>query len=189
MRVEAKRREFGAAAAALLAAIIAAPAARAQGTDKAPFSLTILSSHSGGMLPTAQVNSGHGCKGGNAAPAVQWSAPPPATQSFALTMFDSTARNGAGFWHWAMFDLPMAQRNLSIGAKPPGAKLGRNDFGDLGYGGACPPKGKAHEYHFTVWALKDKTLPLADGAADREVGDYLKAHAVGRADLMLMYAR
>lgn len=174
---------------ALATLAVAGTPAVAQGSDVTPFTLSTLGSHSGGMLPLAQVNSAHGCHGGNSPPDLQWTAVPHGTKSFAVTLFDSTARNGAGFWHWAMFDLPGDLRSLAIGAKPPGAKVGRNDFGDDGYGGACPPPGKAHAYHFVVWALGDATLPMKAGAPDSEIGAYLKAHALGKADLTMTYER
>ena len=34
-----------------------------------------------------------------------------------------------------------------------GAKQGKNDFGNIGYGGPAPPKGKPHRYFFKLYAL------------------------------------
>jgi phosphatidylethanolamine-binding protein (PEBP) family uncharacterized protein len=33
-----------------------------------------------------------------------------------------------------------------------GAKQGKNDFGNIGYGGPAPPKGKPHRYFFKLYA-------------------------------------
>jgi Raf kinase inhibitor-like YbhB/YbcL family protein len=54
---------------------------------------------------------------------------------------------------------------------PDGSAQGRNDFGKVGWGGPCPPKGKPHRYFFTLYALKEK-LHLAPGATKK---DLLKA--------------
>ncbi len=161
----------------------------AQGSGTTPFTLSTLHSDSGGKLPLAQVNSGHGCKGGNSPPALQWSAPPAGTKSFAVTMFDLTARKGAGFWHWAVFDIPSGKHDLDLNEMPDGAKAGRNDFGDAGYGGACPPATETHQYQLAVWALRDPTIPFDAGSSDKEVGDFLKTHALGEAEVNLYYKR
>ena len=161
----------------------------AQGSDATPFTLSTLNFNSGGTLPMAQVNSAHGCKGGNSPPAMQWSAPPQGTKSFAVTFFDVTARKGEGFWHWALFDIPPNTRKIDLNQTPPGAKTGRNDFGDAGYGGACPPPGETHQYKLTVWALRDASLPFDSGSSDKEIGAYIKAHAIAGADLMTSYKR
>jgi Raf kinase inhibitor-like YbhB/YbcL family protein len=36
----------------------------------------------------------------------------------------------------------------------------RNDYGALGYGGPCPPKGDTHHYVFTVFAVDVDKLPV-----------------------------
>jgi len=42
-----------------------------------------------------------------------------------------------------------------------GANQGKNDFGNLGYGGPAPPKGKAHRYFFKLyaWGRRWTSLP------------------------------
>ena len=183
------KRLLGICAFALWAAQPAIPA-RAQGSDITPFTLSTVNGANGGKLPMAQVNSGHGCKGGNSPPELLWSAPPAGTKSFAVTMFDLTAKKGAGFWHWALFDIPASTRKLEINQTPDGAKSGRNDFGDTGYGGACPPPGDpAHQYRLSVWALRDPTISFDGGSSDKEIGTYLTDHTLGHADLMLYYKR
>ncbi len=100
-------------------------------------------------------------------------------------MVDTTV----GFWHWALYDLPPDARTFEASQAPSGTKTGRNDYGQPGYGGACPPPGKPHSYRFTVWALPAAELPLAAGASDKEVGAYLAAHALGHAGLVFSYGR
>ena len=176
--------------ASLATGVLLAQAAAAQQTDVVPFTLTVVDGNANGTLPSAQINGAHGCKGGNTPPQLLWSAPPAGTKSYAVTMLDQTARKGAGFWHWAVFDIPPGTETLAAKTVPPGVKSGRNDFGDAGYGGACPPAGDpAHTYAITVWALGDPTLKFDAGTPDAEIGAYLKAHALGNADLTFTYKR
>ena len=180
-------------AASLLALFAAASLphrALAQGSGSVPFTLSTVGKDAAGTLPAAQVNSGHGCKGGNSPPEMMWSGAPPGTKSFAVSFFDETARKGVGFWHWVLFDIPGNLRTLAAGQIPGGAKSGRNDFGEPGYSGACPPPGDpVHSYTFTVWALGDPTLKFDVGTPDAEIGAYLKAHALGKTDLIFTYKR
>ena len=46
-----------------------------------------------------------------------------------------------------------------------------------------------HRYAFTVWALGDPSLKFDAGTPDAEIGAYLKAHALGKADLVFTYKR
>src|SRR5262249_9464509 len=74
-----------------------------------------------------------------------------------------------GIWvHWVLFNLPSHTRELAEGVPTTdtlgnGAKQGKNDFGNLGYGGPAPPKGKPHRYVFTLYAL-DGAVDLPPGA-------------------------
>src|SRR6202035_3918412 len=90
----------------------------------------------GAMLRTAQVHSR--CGGENRSPALAWSGAPKGTQSYAVTMFDSDANGGRGFWHWVIFDIPSATQTLGAGlapaaALPNGSVQADNDFATPGY--------------------------------------------------------
>jgi phosphatidylethanolamine-binding protein (PEBP) family uncharacterized protein len=56
---------------------------------------------SGSPMGAAQVFTA--CKGQNIFPVLSWSGAPAGTQSFAVTMYDSNARAGHGWWHWTLF--------------------------------------------------------------------------------------
>ncbi|MGH6888241.1 MAG: YbhB/YbcL family Raf kinase inhibitor-like protein [Rhizomicrobium sp.] len=144
----------------------------------------------GKMLSLAQVNSR--CGGENRSPAMAWSGAPAGTKSFALTLFDPDARGGRGFWHWLMIDIPAGSAGLREGAGsgaglPAGAVQSANDFGETGYGGACPPPGsRAHHYVFTLYAMGTPKVPET-GAGTLAV--YLKSHALAAATLAGLYKR
>ena len=88
--------------------------------------------------------------GADQSPPLRWSEPPSGTKSIALVCDDPDAPRGT--WvHWVLFNLPTETRELEEGVPttatlPSGAKQGKNDFGNVGYGGPAPPKGKAHRY-------------------------------------------
>jgi Raf kinase inhibitor-like YbhB/YbcL family protein len=151
--------------------------------------------HDGDTLPLAQVYQGSGCKGGNRSPALAWSGMPQGARSYAVTMFDPDAASGHGWWHWLAYDLPAGTTALpegagSGGALPAGAKQARNDFGGVGYGGACPPAGdKPHRYVITVYALPAARLTLPASASASQIDAALRREALANARLTLRYGR
>jgi Raf kinase inhibitor-like YbhB/YbcL family protein len=171
---------FFAAAAALIA-------------SNAAYGMELTSSNvaNGALLSTDQVKDG--CGGRNISPALAWSGAPATAQSFAVTAFDPDAHGG--WWHWAVVNIPAATQSLPASAGsgaglPAGAIQAENDFGDFGYGGACPPPGSGqHHYEFTVWALPAPSVPLAKDAKAEDVAAYLKSHAVAHADVVGIYER
>lgn len=149
----------------------------------------------GAALPLSAVNDAPGCPpGGNVSPALIWSAAPAGTRGFALTLFDPDARGGAGWWHWAVYDIPANARGLPAGAGagaglPAGAAQAKTSFGTAVYGGACPPPGPAHHYVFTVYALKRARLDLPPGADAAAVARAAQAAALAEARLTATFGR
>ncbi|HID69182.1 MAG TPA: YbhB/YbcL family Raf kinase inhibitor-like protein, partial [Desulfobacterales bacterium] len=73
---------------------------------------------------------------------------------------------------------------------PAGAIQSRTDFGNPGYGGACPPeKDAAHHYEFTIWALDVDALSLDENASGAMVGFFLNHHQLDRAVLTAVFDR
>ena len=139
---------------------------------------------------------GFGCDGGNQSPALQWSGVPAGTKSFALTVYDPDAPTGSGWWHWVVFNIPADTTSLpaNIGADgkglPAGAVQSLTDFGQAGFGGACPPQGdKPHHYHFTLHALKTDKLDLKPDAMPAMVGYMLHANELGSTSITATYQR
>ena len=143
-----------------------------------------------GRFHQPQFASTGGCTGANASPHLSWSGAPKASQSFAVTMFDPDAKTGhGGFWHWAIFNLPATVNDLPDNASgaparlPPSATQARNDYGDVGYGGPCPPAGEDHRYVITVWALKAPALLVAPTASAQDAAAQIRANAVAHTQI------
>jgi Raf kinase inhibitor-like YbhB/YbcL family protein len=75
----------------------------------------------------------------------------------------------------------------ATGTLPGGAKQGKNDFGNTGYGGPCPPTG-SHRYYFKLYAL-DATLSLPSGASKDQLPRSMQGHIVAEGELMGRYQR
>ena len=69
-----------------------------------------------------------------------------------------------------------------------GAKQGKNDFGNIGYGGPAPPKGKPHRYVFKLYAL-DVAVDLPSGATKAQLMDAIKGHVLAEGQLVGNYGR
>jgi Raf kinase inhibitor-like YbhB/YbcL family protein len=125
-------------------------------------------------------------------PPLRWSEPPSGTKSLALICDDPDAPRGT--WvHWVLFNLPAQTRELEEGVATMenlanGAKQGKNDFGDIGYGGPAPPKGKPHRYFFKLYALY-VAVDLPPGATKAQLLDAMKGHILAEGQLMGTYGR
>jgi len=132
----------------------------------------------------------HTCEGQDVSPALSWEDPPATTKSFALIMDDPDAP--AGTWnHWLLWDIPASARRIEEGYKPGTIGVsGTNDFGRLGYGGPCPPKGHGpHRYNFRLYALDVPTLGLPQGARRAQLERAMKPHILAEAQYMGRYER
>ncbi len=132
------------------------------------------------------------CDSTNVSPELKWTGAPPTAKSLALIADDPDAP--VGTWvHWVLFDLPSNISELPEGLPrtqfiPAGGKQGLNDFKHLGYGGPCPPPGKAHRYFFKLYAL-DKQLDLKPGITKKDLEQAMQGHILAQAQLMGTYQR
>jgi Raf kinase inhibitor-like YbhB/YbcL family protein len=130
--------------------------------------------------------------GADQSPPLRWSETPAGTKSIALICDDPDAPRGT--WvHWVLFNLPAQARELEEGLPTTetlrnGAKQGKNDFGNIGYGGPAPPKGKTHRYFFKLYAL-DVTLDLPPGATKAQLDAIINGHILAEGQLMGNYKR
>jgi Raf kinase inhibitor-like YbhB/YbcL family protein len=151
------------------------------------FTLRSIAFETGTSIPRV-----HTCDGRDVSPALRWDSSPPGTQSFALVCEDPDAP--AGTWtHWVIYGIPEKLRQLPEGVPPEGTlpdgtAQGKNDFGRLGYGGPCPPRGRPHRYFFRLYAL-DERPPLAPGLSRKGLLEALKGHVLAQAELYGLYGR
>lgn len=173
--------------ACLLALLAVACNRHSPAADGGPSPLQLRSPSFSEVIPGRYAS----CRGGaNVSPALKWSAAPGGTRSFALIVTDPDAPGGT-FTHWLLWNLPASTRSLpeSVPAEAElasGARQGRNGFGDLGYGGPCPPGGSTHRYVFELYAL-DAPLSLAAGATKPELLHAMQGHIVASGRLVGRY--
>jgi len=132
------------------------------------------------------------CDGENVSPPLKWTGVPADAKSLVLIADDPDAPTGT--WvHWVLYDLPATAHELPEALArsqyvPGGARQGLNDFKQLGYGGPCPPPGKAHRYFFKLYAL-ECALDLKPGATKNEVERAIEHHNLAQGQLMGTYKR
>lgn len=131
------------------------------------------------------------CDGQDISPPLVWGEQTP-VQSFALIVDDPDAPGGV-FTHWVLYNLSADVRQLGEGTPTQErlenrAQQGKNDFGRIGYGGPCPPRGRTHHYRFTIYAL-DKSLDLEPGASKKQLLDAMEGHILAQGRLTGTYQR
>ena len=88
---------------------------------------------------------------------------------------DAMAAVGKVWVHW-----------LEYGNTNDSVTEGKNDFGEIGYGGPAPPDGR-HTYVFKLYEL-DTDLDLKEGFSKQELEDAMKGHIIAEAKLTGTYA-
>nr|WP_245900882.1 YbhB/YbcL family Raf kinase inhibitor-like protein [Prauserella shujinwangii] len=126
--------------------------------------------------------------GDDISPPLEWTRVPDGTEELALVVEDPDAPGGT-FTHWVVTNIPPDARGAGEGELPPGGVPGRNDFGELGWGGPQPPVGDdAHRYFFRLYAV-DRPLGLGEGATAEDVRAAAKDHTLARGNLVGLFAR
>jgi len=131
------------------------------------------------------------CDGADISPPIEWSGVPAAAKSLAVIAEDPDAPGG-NWVHWLIYNLSPHLDQLPAGIPqkadlPGGGLQGRNDFGGIGYGGPCPPRG-VHRYSFKIYAL-DALLHLNPGATKKELLNAMQGHVLAEGQLMGTYER
>jgi len=160
------------------------------------FRLTSSEWHDGGSVPKENVFNGSGCGGANISPEFHWSDAPSGTKSFAITIFDPDAPTRAGWWHWVVFNIPGTVSELPAGTGndesrrlPATGVQCRNDYGEPGYGGPCPPTRSTHRYLVKAYALNIEKLPFGAETPPGKMAKQFEAHSIAVAKLIVRLGR
>lgn len=133
-----------------------------------------------------------GAGGENISPALSWSNAPEGTKSFLITCHDPDAPTPSGWWHWCICNISSELNELKAGVNSD-SNLGTqalNDYGTVGYGGACPPPGDPyHAYHFTIYALDTEKIEVENGVMPAMVIFLANAHILAKATITSYYRR
>jgi Raf kinase inhibitor-like YbhB/YbcL family protein len=154
-----------------------------------PSASSTITVFSSAFQPGAPIPAAYTCDGPDISPALNWSAQSQPTE-FVLVVTDVSAPGGQ-FVHWVVFGIPVSTSNFPQGGLPPGAQAGKNDFGEVDYGGPCPPKGDPpHQYEFTVYALNQaKSKDLHAGASAGDVLSTITCCVSAKGTLVGTYQR
>ena len=133
-----------------------------------------------------------GAGGENISPALSWSNAPEGTKSFLITCHDPDAPTPSGWWHWCICNISSELNELKAGVNSD-SNLGTqalNDYGTVGYGGACPPPGDPyHAYHFTIYALDTEKIEVENVGMPAMVIFLANAHILAKATITSYYRR
>jgi len=129
------------------------------------------------------------CDGLNVNPSLQIENIPSGTKSLVLIMDDPDATGGVTWDHWLVWNLNPDLKIIEENQVPTGAIQGTTSFGEIKYGGPCPPRGsKPHRYMFKLYAL-DSVLNLAAGASKAEIEKAMEGHILDKTVLIGLYSR
>ncbi len=130
----------------------------------------------------------YGYKNDNVNPPLTIKGVPPEAKSLTLIMDDPDAQAAVGkVWvHWVISNIEPTMTEIPESFTLSNIVEGKNDFGELGYGGPAPPD-KRHTYIFKLYAL-DSKLELQKGATKAEVESAMKGHVIEQTTLKGTYA-
>jgi Raf kinase inhibitor-like YbhB/YbcL family protein len=156
----------------------------ADGQTHAWFDVSSSSFANGNRIPARLT-----CRGANLSPAVEFSARPVGTKSFAIVMDDSDSP--FGYVHWIVYNIPGDAGEVAEGASsqrklPAGASEGLGSADTNGYGGPCPPGNRTHRYLIRVYAL-DLGASLSPGMTKQQLAAAVKGHVLAEGQLTGLY--
>lgn len=123
------------------------------------------------------------CDGDDIPPPLEFQNIPNDTVSLVIIMDDIDANN---FIHWLIWNIPSNVSGFKEN-KEISYPQGKNSFGNIGYGGPCPPMG-VHHYMFKLYAL-NTMLNLKEGATRDMLENAMKGHIIEEAELIGLYSR
>jgi phosphatidylethanolamine-binding protein (PEBP) family uncharacterized protein len=105
-----------------------------------------------GLLSEQRIPERYTCNGADVSLPMRWSHVPSPTAELAVFVVNLRPVHGRFFFDWAVAGLSPATQGISAGTLPPGAVVGRNSFGTIGYS-ICPAKGRREDFVVRVLAL------------------------------------
>ncbi len=116
------------------------------------------------------------CTGTGGPPPLQWrKIPQEAVELFILTL--DLPKSGRTKVLWTVGGIQPGDGQMAAGTVPPGAVVGKNDAGKVGWSGVCGTKGERHRVAFLIYALRKK-LHLKPGYDPLAVRARLKAATI-----------
>ncbi|MEY8440803.1 YbhB/YbcL family Raf kinase inhibitor-like protein [Anaerotruncus colihominis] len=127
-------------------------------------------------------------RGKDISPAFEFENLSPMAKTIAITLEDIKHPLFKNFTHWVIWNIP-ASKNI-IGAIPHGKNVGilNNAIQGIAYGwhkyaGPKPPKGKQHQYRFTIYVL-DNILSLSPNSTKRKFIKAARNHILQQATVI-----
>lgn len=132
------------------------------------------------------------CEGADEPPELHFELDREGAASLALIVDDPDAPDPRAptrtFVHLVVYNIPPSTTTLFPGGTrvmPAPTRLGKNDWGRLGWRGPCPPVGR-HRYFFTLYAL-DVVLPDLKSPTKAKLLGAMSGHVLEQATLMGTY--
>jgi Raf kinase inhibitor-like YbhB/YbcL family protein len=126
------------------------------------------------------------CDGKNISPPLTIVNVPSSAKSLSLLVDDIDTPQQT--WvHWMVWNIPIVKTTFMEGSVPEGTEIGKNSFGNFGYGGPCPTSGR-HRYVFKVYAL-DTYVVLDKTAVKQTLIDAMNTHVIKETTLTGYYER
>ncbi len=126
------------------------------------------------------------CDGENVNPPLEISAIPEQTKSLVLIVDDPDAPGGT--WvHWTLWNLAPKLISIRENSVPQEAIQGITSFGNIGWGGPCPPSG-THRYRFKLYALDILTHQNPKTTA-KDLEKVMQGHILDSAELIGLYQK
>lgn len=140
------------------------------------------------FMNQGKIPSKYTCVGEDVSPPLQFYDVPAGAKSFVLIVDDPDAPGGT--WvHWVVYNISPGVKMVDEGSVPTGGAEGKSSFGEMKYGGPCPPSG-AHRYFFKLYAL-DTTLAFEkpEVVDEHAVSEAMAGHVVDEAELVGLFSK
>lgn len=126
------------------------------------------------------------CKGQNINPPLDISGVPGSTKSLVLIVHDPDAPVG-DFVHWLVWNITPDTTKIGENSVPASSVQGTTDFGNIGYGGPCPPSG-TNRYFFELYSL-DSQLGLSESTDMAGLRSAMAGHIIDNAKLIGLFSK